>query len=613
MPTEQKLNDFGSRAFFIGSVLVDPMLQRVTTSDGKSSSVSKRQLTAIVELAEHYGAVVSRARMHEILCLSEEGLRDRGALSQHIGIIRRAFGDSSKQPIFIKTVRGKGYYLLAKPMLASKKQGLSAAEVDSSIAINRANDVESLDVDVKNSAFWQGLMNRNVGRVSTAISVLAIIVVGLAQPFGSARFGTEFDSHQNNEAQPVRSAQELADVRIDIDLMKDAQAAGQYRQVGVSNNPTIVALNHQLQELLSNETISVKNKSEQLLALGDALMCLQQWETSTRALDASLSIQRDLEIAPNPTRLAYTLTRLAQIRSVVAQNIDSSRELILEAAQLLRSQNANNVQHAEILSIHAALLEFDSDFVGAENFLNEALDIASKDLSEDHRFVRHLQIRLAKVFTLQSNFGDAETLTTSILRTQRNILPVNDPGLVPILRQLGFLLAKQGDHNSAARQYEEVLAILNDSSSPGTTSLLLHTKRSLAEALLEAGYPEQAISLYTDVINAVRLRNRAGPLGLSDLKLGLSDALIKAKKPEQAYEEIEHAMVLLEDQQRVPDWMRYSANSLRGAALIELGHCAKGMQLLNNTIDEMFLDRVTDPRISSKIHARKNHYETSRC
>ena len=89
---------FETTTFYVGGVKVEPMLRRITAVDGAMSEVSQRQLAAIVELAQAFDAVVSRAKMHEILCLTKEGLRDRGALSQHIGIIRRAFGDSSKNP-----------------------------------------------------------------------------------------------------------------------------------------------------------------------------------------------------------------------------------------------------------------------------------------------------------------------------------------------------------------------------------------------------------------------------------------------------------------------------------------------------------------------------------
>ena len=95
------------------------------------------------------------------------------------------------------------------------------------------------------------------------------------------------------------------------------------------------------------------------------------------------------------------------------------------------------------------------------------------------------------------------------------------------------------------------------------------------------------------------------PVRLSHLKLRLSDALIKARQPVEAYEQVKVALNLIENQDNVPDWLKYSAKSLHGATLIELGRCAKGMRLLDNSVDEMFLDRVTDPRIASKIHARK--------
>lgn len=74
-------------------------------------------MSALVTLACNFGQVTSRARMHEILCLSKEGHRDKAAISHHISRIRKVLGDSSKNPHVIKTIRGGGFYLLKEPRL----------------------------------------------------------------------------------------------------------------------------------------------------------------------------------------------------------------------------------------------------------------------------------------------------------------------------------------------------------------------------------------------------------------------------------------------------------------------------------------------------------------
>ncbi|MEO0973707.1 MAG: helix-turn-helix domain-containing protein, partial [Pseudomonadota bacterium] len=94
-----------ARAF--GACSVDPARLEVRGADGVVRSLSKRQMNALLELIDHQGHVVPRARLHALLCRAAEGHRDRAALSHHVAAIRRALGD----PTLLETVRGQGYSL----------------------------------------------------------------------------------------------------------------------------------------------------------------------------------------------------------------------------------------------------------------------------------------------------------------------------------------------------------------------------------------------------------------------------------------------------------------------------------------------------------------------
>ena len=142
---------------------------------------------------------------------------------------------------------------------------------------------------------------------------------------------------------------------------------------------------------------------------------------------------------------------------------------------------------------------------------------------------------------------------------------------------------------------------------------LRHVKLSLAKVLVELNEFEQAGIQYKDLIESEAVLKNKSPLRLSNLKLGLSDALIGAQKTEQAYKEAVEAVYLIEQQlqrqEPVPDWMRYTADSIHGAALIEIGECGAGARLIQNAVNQMFRDGVSDPRISARIHERKSYYE----
>ena len=116
---------------------------------------------------------------------------------------------------------------------------------------------------------------------------------------------------------------------------ENSLAADTYSYNSVDSDPSIVALEQRYQDLLLDDEVPAEQKIEQLMAVGNALMCRQIWDASARAFNAALMLQRQ-QAKLNPLGLVITLTRLAQVKSVAAQSIDDSRELIIEATRLLR-------------------------------------------------------------------------------------------------------------------------------------------------------------------------------------------------------------------------------------------------------------------------------------
>lgn len=578
---------FEREPFYVGSVLVEPMLLRVTKPNGGVTELSMRQIKALALLAHKYGEVVSRNQIHGVLCLSEEGQRDRGALSQHIKIIRRAFGDSSKDSRYIKTVRLQGYYLLIEPVFAeSPKSSSIQPEMRNNAATGSGWLSQYLSVP------WRSLTNDRRLVIKLATFSFCITFILSAFTLFEASIANQSQSNENAEAALSRNnySHELENSKGDTEFLRK-----------------------KLQTILSDSQISGSVKASLLLAVGDRFMLLNDWEFSQRALKASLILQRRQPDAAKSLQLAWTLTKLAQVKSVDARDIDDSRELLLEAAQLIREQPQTVLEHARILGIHAGLFEFDNDLAGTESLLRKSISIASEKVQSHDPFLLNLQTRLAKNLTLQSNFIQAQELTQTVLLEAQSNFSEESIELLPILNQSAFLASKQGYHREAVRRYKKVLSILKDRSFYQYDEAL-HARHSLAKSLLAAGEGESSIATYLNLINDLNLRNPpANPLALANLRLGLSDALIEVKRPMDAYQEIQKTSTILEDQSRVPDWLHYSLNSLHGAVLIELGNCSKGLQLINDTVDQMFLDKVTDPRISSQVYARKNHYSSGHC
>jgi TolB-like protein/DNA-binding winged helix-turn-helix (wHTH) protein/Tfp pilus assembly protein PilF len=95
--------------FRVGDSLVQPRLARIQRG-GETIQVTPRAMAVLVHLAEANGAVVSRNDLLDAVWPRMDVTPD--ALSQCIVELRRAFGDDSKSPTVIETIRKMGVRLL---------------------------------------------------------------------------------------------------------------------------------------------------------------------------------------------------------------------------------------------------------------------------------------------------------------------------------------------------------------------------------------------------------------------------------------------------------------------------------------------------------------------
>lgn len=102
-------NRLANRDFRVGGWLVQPLLARIQRGD-KTVRVTPRAMAVLVYLAEANGAVVSRNDLLDAIWPNMAVTPD--ALSQCLVELRRAFGDDSKSPRTIETIRKIGVRLI---------------------------------------------------------------------------------------------------------------------------------------------------------------------------------------------------------------------------------------------------------------------------------------------------------------------------------------------------------------------------------------------------------------------------------------------------------------------------------------------------------------------
>jgi DNA-binding response OmpR family regulator len=102
-----------SRRVRVGELELDPASLRATLA-GRELPLTAYEFQLLRALAERAGQVLSRERLLELVQGSAEEAFDR-SIDVHVSRLRAKLGDDPKRPRWLKTVRGAGYQLAARP------------------------------------------------------------------------------------------------------------------------------------------------------------------------------------------------------------------------------------------------------------------------------------------------------------------------------------------------------------------------------------------------------------------------------------------------------------------------------------------------------------------
>jgi DNA-binding winged helix-turn-helix (wHTH) protein/WD40 repeat protein len=102
-------NELADNRFRVGDWLVEPRLNRLSRGD-ESIQIEHKMMDVLVCLAERPGDLVPRQHIIDTVWAIE--FISEGTLTRIVAELRRALGDDAREPLFIETIRGKGYRLL---------------------------------------------------------------------------------------------------------------------------------------------------------------------------------------------------------------------------------------------------------------------------------------------------------------------------------------------------------------------------------------------------------------------------------------------------------------------------------------------------------------------
>src|SRR5690606_20864227 len=90
---------------------LDVRNRRLSNSSGDAIKLGSRAFDTLVKLVQHRGEIVSKEYLMGTVWL--ELVVEENNINQAICLIRKALGDCTDEPVFIRTVAGKGYCFIA--------------------------------------------------------------------------------------------------------------------------------------------------------------------------------------------------------------------------------------------------------------------------------------------------------------------------------------------------------------------------------------------------------------------------------------------------------------------------------------------------------------------
>ncbi len=130
------------RYFRIDQWLVEPMANRVSLGT-TSVQLEQRVMAVLVCLARNAGDVVTRR--HLVDSVWDEGFVADNTITHAVAELRKAFGDSHRDPTFIETIHRRGYRLIAPVHFDEMSSFMNSATHFSYLAVARGIEFPLFD------------------------------------------------------------------------------------------------------------------------------------------------------------------------------------------------------------------------------------------------------------------------------------------------------------------------------------------------------------------------------------------------------------------------------------------------------------------------------------
>jgi len=295
-----------------------------------------------------------------------------------------------------------------------------------------------------------------------------------------------------------------------------------------------------------------KVHTQLLRTMGRAYRSLGDLNTADSLLQAAFTTSRD-RLGRRSLESALTAASIASVRNGQGRFADAD-SLLTYAIDILEDEPEHMQDRVEALVLLGDIQQEDGRYKEAEATLQQAIELAQRDLPEPDLVLAGAMNNLAVVYGKQRRLEKAEALFRKSLEIERGLEGIGELRLASTMTSLAVAHLHQKEHAEAEALLRDVLAVQREQLPPRHPKLL-PTMNNLAVCLEQMGAYDEAMSFYRETLTLARsVYGEVHPAVASTLS---NVASLNARRGNHAEAEAIYRQVLDLDRQILPEGHSY--------------------------------------------------------
>ena len=313
--------------------------------------------------------------------------------------------------------------------------------------------------------------------------------------------------------------------------------------------PELLARGVDRADRLSDEP---KVHTQLLRTMGRAYRSLGDLTTADSLLQAAFTSSQD-RLGRRSLESALTAASIASVRNGQGRFVEAD-SLLTYAINILEDEPEHIQDRVGALVLLGDIQQEDGRYKEAEATLQQAIEIARRELPEPDRVVAGAMNNLAIVYGKQRRLEKSEELFRKSLEIERGLEGIGELRLASTMTSLAVAHLHQKEHAEAEALLRDVLAVQREQLPPRHPKLL-PTMNNLAVCLEQMGAYDEAMGFYRETLRLARIvYGEVHPAVASTLS---NVASLNARRGDHAEAEAIYRQVLDLDRQILPAGHHY--------------------------------------------------------